>query len=91
MINLCYPVSYPMNKITNLAGQTFEVGKKVIHSDKWVGTVVSIKKEKCVMLYVQPDNEEELGGHQRWKLKDGSYYCKPLSYGASMGNYAPVK
>lgn len=79
-----------MNKVTSLSGQTFEVGKKVRHSDGWIGTIASIKKERCVMLYVKPDNEEELGKHERWLLKDGTFYCKPFSYGASMGNYAPI-
>ena len=80
-----------MNKVTNLAGQTFEVGKKVIHSDGWVGTITSIEKKSCTTLYVKPDNEEEVPAHSRWKLKDGSYYCKSIAHGLSMGNYAPIK
>lgn len=79
-----------MNKVTNLLGQTFEVGKKVIHSDGWTGTVASIEKKSYIALYVQPDNEEEVPAHSRWKLKNGSYYCKPRSNGMSMGNYKPI-
>ena len=79
-----------MNKVTSLAGRTYEVGKKVRHYHGWIGEIVKIDCKLGITLYVQPEDPRELAPHMRWNLKDGSLYCSPLVSGLSMGNYTPM-
>lgn len=88
-----------MDTITNLAGQTFAVGRRVRHSDGWTGTVIGVNDKGAVdLLLVQPDAGAALRGYDAERplnakhaaLFGRSTHCRPRDQGLSMGNYTPL-
>jgi hypothetical protein len=83
-------------EISNEAGQTFAVGKRVRHGDGWEGTIIGIRETQMAnLLLVQPDDKEQLRGYDREYATDAgrygrSTYCRPRDQGRSMGNYTPI-
>jgi hypothetical protein len=88
-----------MDSITNEAGQTFTVGKRVRHSDGWEGTIIGIKYTPTIdLLLVNPDNDGELTGRdalvaiapEHAERIGRATFCRPRDEGRSMGNYTPI-
>lgn len=86
-------------EISNEAGQTFAVGKRVRHWSGWEGTIIGIREQRVVdLLLVQPDDMNLLCGYDReYALNERAAaqsgrptFCAPRDQGLSMGNYTPI-
>lgn len=91
-----------LTSITNMVGQTFNVGGRVRHTDGWTGTITAISETTHVnmpdLLLVEPDQMDLLCGYDReYALNQNAAaesgrptYCRPRDTGLSMGNYTPI-
>ena len=86
-------------EITNMAGQTFHLGRRVRSYDGWEGTVIEIVDRPYgpPLLRVEPDDISALPAHEAYPLnpkaamiagRDTFVRCR--DHGATMGNFTPL-